>query len=195
MPAERIVFSGVGKRRDEIRAALEAGVRSLNVESLGELDVVAEEAGALGVVAPVSVRLNPDVEADTHAYVATGSARSKFGLRPARRATCRATSAHAPIRRSSPSASRSTSARSSSTPRPSLAAAEPAAELWRELAAEGIALRDLDVGGGLGVAYEGERSAAVEPYAADARERRRGAWRRRSSSSRAAGSSAPWGRS
>src|SRR5207342_3485463 len=80
MPANRIVFSGVGKRRDEIREALAAGVRMLNVESLGELDAVAEEAAALGTVAPVSVRLNPDVRADTHAYVATGSAASKFGL-------------------------------------------------------------------------------------------------------------------
>ena len=74
MQAGRVVFSGVGKRREEIRAAVEAGVRSLNVESLGELDVVAEEARAAARVVPVAVRLNPDVAADTHAYVATGSA-------------------------------------------------------------------------------------------------------------------------
>ena len=80
IPAGRIVFSGVGKTRAEIAAALQAGVRALNVESLGELEAIAEEATALGVVAPVSVRLNPDVEADTHAYVATGSAASEFGL-------------------------------------------------------------------------------------------------------------------
>jgi diaminopimelate decarboxylase len=161
VPAGSIVFSGVGKRREEIRAALEAGVRSLNVESLSELDVVAEEAAALGVVAPVSVRLNPDVEADTHAYVATGSARSKFGLGPedARAAFARAASDRAlePVGLSFHVGSQLLD------PDPVHAAAAKAAELWREL---GLPLRDLDVGGGLGIGYEGEEDAAVEPYAA-----------------------------
>jgi diaminopimelate decarboxylase len=162
VPGERIVFSGVGKRREEIRAALEAGVRSLNVESLGELDVVAEEASSLGVVAPVSVRLNPDVEADTHAYVATGSARSKFGLgfHDALTAYERAAAHPAlePVGLSFHVGSQLLD------PDPVHAAAEKAAELWREA---GLPLRDLDVGGGLGIGYEdGEEDAAVEPYAA-----------------------------
>ena len=163
VPADRIVFSGVGKRREEIRAALEAGVRTVNVESLGELDVVAEEAAALGRVAPVSVRLNPDVQADTHAYVATGSAASKFGLG---RDDARAAYEHAaadpaldPVGLSFHVGSQLLDAA------PALAAAERAAELWRELAAAGIRLRDLDVGGGLGIAYDGGEEAAVEPYA------------------------------
>jgi diaminopimelate decarboxylase len=163
MAPERIVFSGVGKHRDELRAALAAGVRSVNVESLGELDAVAEEAAALGAAAPVSVRLNPDVETDTHAYVATGSAASKFGLglAEARAAYARAAADPAlePVGLSFHVGSQLLD------PGPVLAAAEKAAGLWRELAAAGIALRDLDVGGGLGIAYDGGEDAAVEPYA------------------------------
>lgn len=164
IPAERIVFSGVGKTRAEIRAALEAGVRTLNVESLGELDAVAEEASALDVVAPVSVRLNPGVEADTHAYVATGSAASKFGvgLDDARAAYARAARDPAlePVGLSFHVGSQLLDAA------PVLAAAERAAELWRELAAGGIALRDLDAGGGLGIPYDGGAEADLDGYAA-----------------------------
>jgi diaminopimelate decarboxylase len=163
MPAARIVFSGVGKRRDEIRAALEAGVRSLNIESLGELDVVAAEAASLGTTARISVRLNPDVEAGTHAYVSTGSAASKFGLGTddARAAYARAVADPAlePVGLSFHVGSQLLD------PAPALAAAERAAELWHELAADGVELRDLDVGGGLGIAYDDGEDAAVEPYA------------------------------
>ena len=162
--AERIVFSGVGKTRAEIVAALHAGVRALNVESLGELEAIAEEASALGVVAPVSVRLNPDVEANTHAYVATGSAASKFGVgvEDARTAYLRAAEHPAlePVGISFHIGSQLLDTG------PVLAAAERAAELWRELDADGIALRDLDAGGGLGIAYDGGEDADVEGYAA-----------------------------
>jgi diaminopimelate decarboxylase len=164
VPAERIVFSGVGKTRAEIAAALQAGVRTLNVESLGELDAVGEEAASLGVVAPVSVRLNPDVEADTHAYVATGSAASKFGLGLADAwvAYERAASHPAlePVGISFHVGSQLLDTG------PVLAAGEKAAELWRELDAAGIRLRDLDAGGGLGIAYDGGEDADVEAYAA-----------------------------
>jgi diaminopimelate decarboxylase len=163
VPAERIVFSGVGKRREEIGAALDAGVRSVNVESLGELEAVAEEARVLGLVAPVSVRLNPDVQADTHAYVATGSAASKFGLGldDAREAYARAVASPAlePVGISFHVGSQLLD------PAPVLGAAQRAADLWQELADGGIRLRDLDVGGGLGIAYDGVEEAAVEPYA------------------------------
>jgi diaminopimelate decarboxylase len=164
VPAERIVFSGVGKRRDEIHAALAAKVRVLNVESLGELEVIAEEAAALGVVAPVSVRLNPDVETDTHAYVATGSASSKFGLgvRDARAAYERA-AAHPALEPVGLSFHVGSQLLDTA---PVLAAAERASVLWRELAGDGIALRELDVGGGLGIAYAAGGEADVETYAA-----------------------------
>src|SRR5207247_9036153 len=77
---ERIVFSGVGKREDEIHAGVAAGIRSLNVESLDELEEIADAARQLGRVAPISVRLNPDVPGGGHEYLATGGAASKFGL-------------------------------------------------------------------------------------------------------------------
>jgi diaminopimelate decarboxylase len=164
IPGERIVFSGVGKQQGEIRAALEAGIRSLNVESPGELDLIAREARALGVAAPVSVRLNPDVESGTHAYVATGHARTKFGLSAdAAREVVRGAAADphlAPVGVAYHVGSQLLD------PAPILAALVRAAELWHDLAAEGIALRDLDVGGGLGVAYDGGADPDVGAYAA-----------------------------
>jgi diaminopimelate decarboxylase len=164
VPAERIVFSGVGKRRDEIRAALAAGVRSINVESPGEVELIAEEAGALGAVAPVSVRLNPGIESGTHDYVATGHAGAKFGL-PAGSAGDVLRRAHAdpklvPVGIAFHVGSQLLD------PAPIVAALEPASELWRSLAEEGVELRDLDVGGGLGVAYEGEPEPDLASYGA-----------------------------
>jgi diaminopimelate decarboxylase len=163
VPADRIVFSGVGKRPDEIRAALEAGVRSLNAESLPELEVVAGEARALGLAAPVSVRLNPDVDPRTHRYVATGSATSKFGLGPeaALEALERAAGEQAlqPVGISFHVGSQLPDQA------PILAAAGRAADLWRAAKARGIALRDLDVGGGLPVAYDGGAEPDLEGYA------------------------------
>lgn len=160
---DRIVFSGVGKRADEIRAALQAGVRSLNVESPGELDAIAAEARSLGVVAPVSFRLNPDVEPDTHGYVSTGQATSKFGLPAAAVVAGLHRAAHdsalEAVGISFHIGSQLTD------PAPVLVAAERAIELWRELAASGIRLRDLDVGGGLGVPYDGSTELDVEWYA------------------------------
>ena len=163
VPAERIVFSGVGKRRDEIRDAVAAGVRSVNVESPGELDAVAAEAAALARVAPVSIRLNPDVAPDTHPSISTGQATSKFGvsaeavLAGLRRAA--ADPALEPVGISFHVGSQLVD------PEPILTAAERAAELWRELRDEGIALRDLDAGGGLGLPYDGNEEPDVEVYA------------------------------
>jgi diaminopimelate decarboxylase len=163
VPADRIVFSGVGKRPDEIRAALEGGIRSLNVESLGELDAVAEQAGSLGLVAPVSVRLNPDVSPETHAYISTGSGTTKFGLAPAETLTAlRRAAADAALEPVGISFHIGSQLFDHALV---LAAAAQAAELWRELAAEGLRLRDLDVGGGLGVAYEDGQDADVEAFA------------------------------
>ncbi len=160
---DRIVFSGVGKRPDEIRAALEAGVRSLNVESPGELDVIAEEARKLGVVAPVSLRLNPDVEPETHGYVRTGQATSKFGLPPAAVLSELHRAAHDPALE--PVGISFHIGSQLLDPSPVLVAAERAAELWHELARSGIRLRDLDVGGGLGVPHDGRPELDVEWYA------------------------------
>jgi len=75
-----VVFSGVGKQRGEMRAALEAGIRCFNVESLSELERLSVVAGELGTVAPVSLRINPDVDAKTHPYISTGLRENKFGI-------------------------------------------------------------------------------------------------------------------
>ena len=158
----RIVFSGVGKRRDEIAAAFAAGVRSLNVESLDEVDEIAEEARSNGRIGRISVRLNPDVAAGTHAFLATGTAASKFGLAPSdalaalRKAA--ADSALEPV-----GVSFHVGSQILDTGAIALAA-ERAAELWRTARDEGIALRDLDVGGGVGLAYDGGREPDIEEY-------------------------------
>jgi diaminopimelate decarboxylase len=78
--ADRVVFSGVGKSPAEMRQALQAGVRCFNVESEPELDTLNEQALAMGVVAPISLRVNPDVDAGTHPYIATGLKGNKFGI-------------------------------------------------------------------------------------------------------------------
>ena len=77
---EKIVFSGVGKREDEIRTALETGVRCFNIEVSAELDRINRIAGQLGCIAPVSFRVNPDVDAQTHPYISTGLKENKFGI-------------------------------------------------------------------------------------------------------------------
>lgn len=79
-PADRIVFAGVGKTDDEIRASLKAGISRFNVESLAELEVINELAAEMGVVAPVAFRVNPNVDAHTHAKITTGLNENKFGI-------------------------------------------------------------------------------------------------------------------
>ncbi len=161
---EGIVFSGVGKREDEIGAAVAAGIRSLNVESLEELEEIAAAARALGRSAPIAVRLNPDVAGGAHEYLATGGAASKFGLErgEATEAFRRAAADPAlePVGLSFHVGSQLLDAG------PVLAAAARAGELWRELAEAGIRLRDFDVGGGLGIAYDGGAEPDVGAYTA-----------------------------
>lgn len=152
--AEKIVFSGVGKREDEIRAALIAGIRCFNVEVNGELDRINRVAGELGVVAPVSFRVNPDVDAKTHPYISTGLKENKFGidietaLHEYRRA------AHMPhievVGIDCHIGSQLTDVQ------PFLDALERVLAIVDALAAEGIALKHLDLGGGLGIRYRDE---------------------------------------
>ena len=80
IPGERIVFSGVGKTRDEIHLALSGGIRQFNVESEPEMEVLNAVALELGKVAPITIRVNPDVDAKTHAKIATGKSENKFGI-------------------------------------------------------------------------------------------------------------------
>lgn len=80
VPGEKIVFSGVGKTREEITLALEGGIRQFNVESEPEMAVINAVALELGQVAPITIRVNPDVDAKTHAKIATGKSENKFGI-------------------------------------------------------------------------------------------------------------------
>ncbi|HEY1384052.1 MAG TPA: alanine racemase, partial [Dongiaceae bacterium] len=80
IPADRIVFAGVGKTEPEMAAALKAGIHQFNVESFGELETLNAVAAKLGKVAPVTLRINPDVDARTHAKISTGKAENKFGI-------------------------------------------------------------------------------------------------------------------
>ncbi|TSE25641.1 Diaminopimelate decarboxylase [Tepidimonas sediminis] len=154
VPPERIVFSGVGKTRAEMRAALQAGIGCFNVESVGELDVLDAVARELGVQAPVSLRVNPDVDARTHPYISTGLRDNKFGI------------AHDEALAAYRHAARLPGLRvvgidchigsQITTVEPYLDALERVLDLVEAIEAEGIALHHLDLGGGLGIDYHGE---------------------------------------
>ena len=159
----RIVFSGVGKTREEIREALRAGILLFNVESEGELDVLASEAARLGRPALTALRVNPDVEAGGHAHISTGHHRHKFGVEwdaarnlyldksRARWISWQGISAHigsqilgvAPYRR----------------------AVIRVASFVRSLARDGVKLSLVDLGGGVGIRYTREKTLDLDAYA------------------------------
>ena len=159
-----IVFSGVGKRRDEIAMAIEVGVRSLNVESAQELDIVAQEADAQGTVVRVGVRLNPDVSADTHEYIATGSGAAKFGVPPAEAYELLLRAQRDP--NLEPIALSFHIGSQIFDPSSIFEAAQRAAGIWRDARAAGVELREFDVGGGLGVPYVGGEEFDLTAYVA-----------------------------
>lgn len=158
----RVVFSGVGKQAHEIKRALEVGIHCFNIESDAELDRVNAVAAELGVVAPVSFRVNPDVDARTHPYISTGLKENKFGididqaLAVYRRAsalehvTVIGIDCHIGSQLTELS--------------PFLDALERLLLLVDQLAEEGIVLRHLDLGGGLGVCYTDEEPPAPAQY-------------------------------
>ncbi|MFZ4760372.1 MAG: diaminopimelate decarboxylase, partial [Burkholderiaceae bacterium] len=154
----RIVFSGVGKRVDEMRAALSAGVRCFNVESENELVRLDAVAGAMGVHAPVSLRVNPDVDAGTHPYISTGLRENKFGI-----AHDRAVAAYRQARALPNLRIEGIDCHIGSQITeiaPFLAALERLLDLVDALHAEGIEIHHLDLGGGLGIAYRDETPPA-----------------------------------
>jgi len=164
----KVVFSGVGKQAGEMARALELGIRCFNVESPAELELLDSVARAHGVVAPVSVRVNPDVDAETHPYISTGLKENKFGIdsdgalavyrRAAERAGLRVVGMDCHIG----------SQLTSTTP--FLDAVARMLELVDQLAGEGITLHHLDVGGGLGVRYRDEQPPAIAAYIAALRD-------------------------
>lgn len=162
--ARKVVFSGVGKSIAEMRMAVEADILCFNVESAAELERLNEVAGSLGKVAPVSLRVNPDVDAKTHPYISTGLRQNKFGVaygdalalyRKARAlphlhiagVDCHIGSQLTEIG-------------------PFIAATEKVLALVDALASEGIRLEHIDLGGGLGIRYNDEAPPAIADYVA-----------------------------
>jgi len=161
VPGDRIVFSGVGKTRDEIHAALSGGIRQFNVESEPEMAVINEVALALGVKAPITVRVNPDVDAKTHAKIATGKSENKFGI-PISRA--REVYAHAASLPGLEVIGIDVHIGSQLTQlEPFKLAYEKVAELTETLRADGHNIKRLDLGGGLGIPYERSNEAPPLP--------------------------------
>jgi diaminopimelate decarboxylase len=161
---ERIVFSGVGKSEREIAFALEAGVHQLNIESEPELSAVSAVASALGKTAPIAIRVNPDVDAHTHAKIATGRKENKFGIDLAEAPRAFRRAAQLPGLAVTGIALHIGSQLTDLGPFE--LAYRRAVELMRALAGEGIALSRLDLGGGLGIRYRHEHPPAIEDYAA-----------------------------
>jgi len=159
----KIVFSGVGKREDELRRALEVGIRCFNVEVPGELDRLNRIAGELGRVAAVSLRVNPDVDAQTHPYISTGLKENKFGID--------VDEAMAHYRRAAAMphlevvgidchiGSQLTSLE------PFVDALDRVLLIAERLREEGIVIRHLDLGGGLGIRYNDETPPEPAAYA------------------------------
>ena len=165
--AKRVVFSGVGKTREELTAALKAGIMLFNVESESELWALAECAGRMHAIAPVALRVNPDVAAETHSYISTGLHKHKFGVpigdarelyakaSSARYLTVRGVSVHI--------GSQITDAA------PFGEAMARVADLVRELRRDGHAIVYVDAGGGLGIDYEKPNADAPANVVAYAR--------------------------
>lgn len=150
----KVVFSGIGKRDDELTAALDAGVRTINLESFAEADRLSELAVRRGRPAPVAVRANPDVDPGTHPYIATGMRKAKFGVAwddvPALYRRIAADPWLVPVGVACHIGSQLLDVA------PVLAALDRVLGLVDGLAAEGIRLRQLDLGGGLGVRYRAD---------------------------------------
>ena len=169
-PAERIIFAGVGKSREEMAHALGEGIFSFNVESEPELKALSEVAEGLGATARVAIRVNPDVDARTHAKIATGKSENKFGI-----PYLKAAALYAEARRL-PGLEVSGIHMHIGSQITDLAPFRDAFRLMRDLALElrreGHAIHHLDIGGGLGVPYRGENEVPPHPdeYAALVRE-------------------------
>ena len=167
--ADRIVFSGVGKSRDDMRRALEVGVHCFNVESTVELERLQVVAAELGKVAAISLRVNPDVDAGTHPYISTGLKENKFGIAIADAEAVYARAAELPnlkvVGVDCHIGSQLT------TLPPFLDALDRLLALIDRLAARGIRIEHLDLGGGLGVRYKDETPPLAGDYIAAVRER------------------------
>jgi diaminopimelate decarboxylase len=161
VPGERIVFSGVGKTRDEMQTALAGGIRQFNVESEPEMHMLSAVATEMGKVAPITIRVNPDVDAKTHAKISTGKSENKFGIPISRARDVYALAASLPglkvIGIDVHIGSQITELE------PYRLAYEKVAELTETLRADGHEIIRLDLGGGLGIPYERSNEAPPLP--------------------------------
>ncbi|MBA4381277.1 MAG: diaminopimelate decarboxylase [Sideroxydans sp.] len=161
--ANKVVFSGVGKSEVEMRVALEAGILCFNVESEPELARLNAVAGAMGKIAPISLRVNPDVDAKTHPYISTGLKQNKFGVAYTEAlAIYRKAAGMAHIKITGMDCHIGSQLTETS---PFIAAAEKVLALVDQLAVEGIVLEHLDLGGGLGIRYDDETPPCIAEYA------------------------------
>ncbi|MFG1191606.1 diaminopimelate decarboxylase [Xanthobacter flavus] len=163
VPGERIVFSGVGKTREEMAQALDAGILCFNVESEPELDALSEVALSKGVKAPVSIRVNPDVDAKTHKKISTGKSATKFGIPISRARDVYDFAARLPGLAISGVDMHIGSQITDMAPFEN--AVTLLAELARDLMAAGHRLHHMDLGGGLGVPYAASDPVPPSPAA------------------------------
>ena len=161
--ANKVVFSGVGKSEAEMRQALEAGILCFNVESAPELDRLNAVAGSMGKIAPISLRVNPDVDAKTHPYISTGLKQNKFGVAYTEALALYREAAAMPHLRVTGMDCHIGSQLTETSP--FIAAAEKVLALVDQLAAAGIVLEHLDLGGGLGIRYDDETPPSIAEYA------------------------------
>ncbi|PZP21729.1 diaminopimelate decarboxylase [Pseudomonas kuykendallii] len=167
--AGKVIFSGVGKSRDDMRRALEVGVHCFNVESTDELERLQEVAAEQGVSAAISLRVNPDVDAGTHPYISTGLKENKFGIAIADAEAVYARAASLPNLKVL-GVDCHIGSQLTSLP-PFLDALDRLLALIDRLAERGIQIRHLDLGGGLGVRYKDETPPLASDYIAAVRQR------------------------
>ncbi len=163
-PAEKIVFAGVGKTEQEITEGIEAGILFFTVESFPELELISRTAQKMGKTAPVALRVTPDVDPKTHRYITTGKAENKFGLDREEAIDfylrCRQLSGIDPVGIHMHIGSQILQTE------PFREGVERLVGLLKKLKAEGISLRYLDIGGGMGISYQGEEPPPAAAYAA-----------------------------
>lgn len=162
---DKVVFSGVGKTRGEIACALEAGIYCFNVECAAELARINETAAATGGCAPVSIRVNPDIDPKTHPYISTGLRANKFGVAFEHAAALYREAADMAHVRVQGIACHIGSQLTST--RPFIDALARLLTLVDELRRDGITMAHIDIGGGLGIVYRDERPPAPAAYVAD----------------------------
>ncbi|HWV97859.1 MAG TPA: diaminopimelate decarboxylase [Xanthobacteraceae bacterium] len=163
IPADKILFSGVGKTADELRLAVSHGIRCINVESEPELELLSQVASGMGRTAPISIRVNPDVDSGTHAKISTGKSENKFGIPIARAREVYAKAAKLPGIVVSGVDMHIGSQITDLGPME--AAFRLLAEFVNVLRGDGHSITHVDFGGGLGVPYYEDRAAPPEPVA------------------------------